>query len=119
MLLNYSKFRSFSTKSISLVQVLENDKGKSFFSNVNIPVESKGKIGDLSRPIKVNMFCLAKYFDPRIKQVKELYFRITPEDYDYPAHRAPQRQIIVNLKGLLCNTHEYSEIVAMYKELLK
>ena len=64
-------------------KIAANEDGLSYFEKISIELTDKGEIGFLSEP----------------ETVKSIIFRITPKDYDYDWHNAPQKQYIFILEG--------------------
>ena len=58
-------------------KIAANEDGQSYFEKISIELNDKGEIGFLSDP----------------ETVKSIIFRITPKDYDYDWHNAPQNNI--------------------------
>lgn len=68
-----------------LTRISADASGVSRFDEIEIPLRAAGEIGRLSEA-----------FD-----VRSVIFRETDPDYDYDWHRAPQRQLIVLLDGMI------------------
>ncbi len=64
-------------------RIYNDDKGDSFFEEIEIELKDAGEIGKLSE----------KY------SVKEIIFRENSGSYNYDFHNAPQKQFIVLLDG--------------------
>jgi hypothetical protein len=64
-------------------RIYSDNNGESCFEDVELQLISQGDIGALSSAF----------------EVKEMYFRENPPDYNYDFHQAPRRQFIVLLDG--------------------
>lgn len=68
---------------MKITRLYTGNEGQSHFEDIDIPLENKGDIGNLSKTIAVN----------------GMIFRETPGDYHYSWHNAPCRQFVVMLEG--------------------
>lgn len=68
---------------MKITRIFSDEKGDSFFEDLEIPLVDQGEIGYLSENF----------------EVKKLQFRKVSADYDYDFHHAPQKQFIVLLDG--------------------
>jgi NADPH:quinone reductase-like Zn-dependent oxidoreductase len=68
---------------MKITRLYTGDDNESHFEDVDIPLEDKGAIGMLSRPL----------------QATGIIFRETGAGYDYDWHPAPQRQFVIMLEG--------------------
>jgi len=68
---------------MKVTRLYTGDDNESHFEDIDIPLEDKGPIGMLSRPL----------------QAGSIIFRETGPDYDYGWHPAPQRQFVIMLEG--------------------
>jgi len=68
---------------MKITRIFSDEKGDSFFEDLEIPLVDQGEIGYLSDNF----------------EVKKLQFRKVSADYDYDFHHAPQKQFIVLLDG--------------------
>ena len=68
---------------MKITRIFTGEDGESHFEDIDIPLQSAGDIGALSRPFSAT----------------GVIFRETGSDYDYNFHNAPQRQYVVMLDG--------------------
>jgi hypothetical protein len=68
---------------MKITRICSDEKGESYFEDLEIPLIDQGEIGFLSEDV----------------EVKKLQFRKVSADYDYDFHHAPQKQYIVLLDG--------------------
>lgn len=68
---------------MKITRIFSDEKGESYFEDIEIPLIDQGEIGYLSEDI----------------DIKKLQFRTVSADYDYDFHHAPQKQYIVLLNG--------------------
>lgn len=68
---------------MKITRIFSDEKGDSYFEDLEIPLIDQGEIGYLSENF----------------EVKKLQFRKVSADYDYDFHHVPQKQFIVLLNG--------------------
>ncbi|MEC5173938.1 hypothetical protein [Chryseobacterium nepalense] len=68
---------------MKITRIFSDEKGESYFEDLEIPLIDQGEIGYLSENF----------------EVKKLQFRKVSADYNYDFHHAPQKQFIVLLNG--------------------
>lgn len=70
-------------RTMTVVRIYTGPDNRSHFEDVQIPLQSTGKIGFISE----------------LMQATGIVFRETGGDYNYDFHTAPRRQYVVNLEG--------------------
>jgi hypothetical protein len=68
---------------MKIARLYTGEDNESHFEDIEMPLEDKGAIGMLSRPL----------------QASGIIFRETGSDYDYTWHPAPRRQFVIMLEG--------------------
>ena len=69
--------------TMKIVRIYTGPDNRSHFEDIEIPLNSDGKVGFLSEKMKAT----------------GVVFRYTDGDYNYDFHTAPRRQYVVNLEG--------------------
>jgi hypothetical protein len=75
--------RLSSGEAMKITRLYTGGDNESHFEDIDIPLEDKGAIGMLSKPLHAG----------------SIIFRETGADYDYGWHPAPRRQFVIMLEG--------------------